>query len=67
MATRADFEPSKDMANEFETRTKINPTQEDAQPICTVHVPTHQISDWKFVKVERKRRKRKEQTDCKAS
>ena len=67
MATRADFEPFKDMANEFETRTKINPTQEDVQPVRTVRVPAYQISDRKFVKIERKRRKRKEQTDCKAS
>ena len=71
MATRANFEPFKDMANKFETETKTetetNPTQEDAQPVCTVRVPAHQISDRKFVKVKRKRRKRKEQTDCKAS
>merc|ERR1711917_209525 len=67
MATRADFEPFKDMANEFETRTEINPTREDAQPVRTVRVPAYQISDRKFVKIKRKRRKRKEQTDCKAS
>ena len=71
MATRADFEPFKDMANEFETETKteteINPTRDDAQPVRTVRVPAYQISDRKFVKIERKRRKRKEQTDCKAS
>ena len=64
-------EPIKDTANEFETEseteTETNPTREDAQPVCTVRVPAHQISDRKFVKVERKRRKRKEQTDCKAS
>ena len=64
-ATTADSEP--DMANEFETRTKINPTREDAQPVRAVRVPAYQISDRKFVKVERKQRKRKEQTDCKAS
>ena len=64
-ATTADSEP--DMANEFETRTEINPTREDAQPVRTVRVPAHQISDRKFVKVERRRRKRKEQSDCKAS
>ena len=64
-ATTADSEP--DMANEFETRTEINPTREDAQPVRAVRVPAYQISDRKFVKVERKRRKRKEQTDCKAS
>ena len=71
MATTVDFEPFKDMANEFETETKtetkINPTRDDAQPVRTVRVPTYQISDRKFVKMERKRRKRKEQTDCKAS
>ena len=71
MATKADFEPSKDMANEFETEseteTENNPTREDAQPVRAVRVPAHQISDRKFVKVERKRRKRKEQTDCKTS
>ena len=70
-APLADHEPIKDTANEFETETKTetetNPTREDAQPVCTVRVPAHQISDRKFVKVERKRRKRKEQTDCKAS
>ena len=64
-ATTADSEP--DMANEFETRTKINPTREDAQPVRAVRVPAYQISDRKFVKVERKRRKRKEQADCMAS
>ena len=71
LAPLADHEPIKDTANEFETETKTetetNPTREDAQPVCTVRVPAHQISDRKFVKVERKRRKRKEQTDCKAS
>ena len=67
MATRADFEPFKDMANKFETRTEINPTQEDVQPVRTVRVPAYQISDRKFVKIERKQRKRKEQTDCKAA
>ena len=67
MATTADSEPFKDMANEFETRTEINPTREDVQPVRTVRVPAYQISDRKFVKIERKRRKRKEQTDCKAS
>merc|ERR1711914_57210 len=66
-ATTADSEPFKDMANEFETRTEINPTREDAQPVRTVRVPAYQISDRKFVKIKRKRRKRKEQTDCKAS
>ena len=65
--SKADFKPSKDMANEFESRTEISPTQEDVQPVHTVRVPAHQISDRKFVKIERKRRKRKEQTDCKAS
>ena len=67
MAPLADYEPIKNTANEFETRTEINPTQEDAQPVRAVRVPAYQISDRKFVKVERKRRKRKEQTDCKAS
>ena len=68
MATKADFEPFKDMVNEFENKTEISPTQEDVQPVCTVRVPAYQISDRKFVKIERKRRKRKEpQTDCKAS
>ena len=51
-----------------ENKTEISPTQEDVQPVRTVRVPAHQISDQKFVKIERKRRKRKEhQTDCKAS
>ena len=70
MAPLADHEPIKDTANEFETKTKTetNPTREDAQPVCTVRVPAHQITDWKFVKVERKRRKRKDhQKDCKSS
>ena len=71
LAPLADYVPIKDTANEFETETKteteINPTQEDAQPVRTVRVPAYQISDRKFVKIERKRRKRKEQTDCKAS
>ena len=68
MATKADFKPFKDMVNEFENRTEISPTQEDVQPVHTVCVPAHQISDRKFMKIERKRRKKKEhQTDCKAS
>jgi hypothetical protein len=66
------YEPIKDTANEFETEseteTETNPTREDAQPVCTVRVPAHQITDRKFVKVERKRRKRKDhQKDCKTS
>ena len=65
-------EPIKDTANEFETEseteTETNPTREDEQPVCTVRVPAHQITDRKFVKVERKRRKRKDhQKDCKTS
>ena len=56
---------------EYEKRTKISPTQEDqedVQPVRAVCVPAHQVSDRKFVKVERKRRKRKDhQTDCKTS
>ena len=63
---------TKDMMNEFETEAETeienNPTQEDEQPVRTVRVPAHQITDRKFVKVERKRRKRKDhQNDCKAS
>ena len=66
------YEPIKDMANEFETEseteTETNPTREDEQPVCTVRVPAYQITDRKFVKVERKRRKRKDhQKDCKTS
>ena len=66
------YEPIKDTTNEFETEseteTENNPTQEDEQPVRTVRVPAHQITDRKFVKVERKRRKRKDhQNDCKAS
>ena len=71
MAPLADYEPIKDTANEFETETKteteINPTREDVQHVRTVRVPAYQISDRKFVKIERKQRKRKEQTDCKPS
>ena len=67
MATTADFELLKDTANDFKNRIEISPTREDVQPVCTVRVPAHQISDRKFVKIKRKRRKRKEQTDCKAS
>ena len=72
LAPLAKYEPIKDTANKFETETKTetetNPTREDAQPVCTVRVPAHQISDRKFVKVERKRRKRKDhQKDCKTS
>ena len=71
MATKADFEFIKD-TNEFETEaeteTENNPTREDEQPVRTVRVPAHQITDRKFVKVERKRRKRKDhQNDCKTS
>ena len=69
LATREDFEPFKDKVNE--NRTEISPTQEDqedVQPVRTVRVPAHQILDRKFVKIERKRRKRKDyQTDCKTS
>ena len=66
------YEPIKDTTNEFETEseteTENNPTREDKQPVCTVRVPAHQITDRKFVKVERKRRKRKDhQNDCKTS
>ena len=66
------YEPIKDTTNEFETEseteTENNPTREDVQPVRTVRVPAHQITDRKFVKVERKRRKRKDhQNDCKAS
>ena len=70
----ADREPITDTANEFETEseteneTETSPTREDEQPVCTVRVPAHQITDRKFVKVERKRRKRKDhQKDCKTS
>jgi len=55
---------------EYENKTDISLTQEDqedVQPVRTVRVPAHQVSDRKFVKIKRKRRKRKEQTDCKAS
>jgi len=66
------YEPIKDATNEFETESETeienNPTREDEQPVRTVRVPAHQITDRKFVKVERKRRKRKDhQNDCKAS
>ena len=66
------YEPIKDTTNEFETEseteTENNPTREDEQPVRTVRVPAHQITDRKFVKVERKRRKRKDhQNDCKTS
>ena len=48
--------------------TETNSTQEDVQPVSTVRVPAHQISDREFVKTKRKRRKRKDhQTDCKTS
>ena len=48
--------------------TENNSTQEDVQPVSTVRVPDHQISDREFVKTKRKRRKRKDhQTDCKTS
>ena len=68
------YEPIKDTTNEFETEseteneTKTSPTREDEQPVCTVRVPAHKITDRKFIKVERKRRKRKDhQKDCKTS
>ena len=68
------YEPIKDTANEFETEseteneTETSPTREDEQPVRAVRVPAHQITDRKFVKVERKRRKRKDhQKDCKTS
>ena len=66
------YEPIKDTTNEFETESETenenNPTREDEQPVRTVRVPAHQITDRKFVKVERKRRKRKDHpNDCKAS
>ena len=66
------YMPIKDTTNEFETEseteTENNPTREDEQPVRTVRVPAHQITDRKFVKVERKRRKRKDhQNDCKTS
>ena len=67
-------EPIKDKANEFETESETeneietSPTREDEQPVRAVRVPAHQITDRKFVKVERKRRKRKDhQKDCKTS
>ena len=67
-------EPIKDTTNEFETEseteneTETSPTREDEQPVRAVRVPAHQITDRKFVKVERKRRKRKDhQKDCKTS
>ena len=70
----ADREPITDTANEFETEseteneTETSPTREDEQPVRAVRVPAHQITDRKFVKVERKRRKRKDhQKDCKTS
>ena len=48
--------------------TETNSTQEDVQPVSTVRVPAHQISDRELVKTKRKRRKRKDhQTDCKTS
>jgi len=69
----ADREPITDTANEFETEseteneTETSPTRGE-QPVRAVRVPAHQITDRKFVKVERKRRKRKDhQKDCKTS
>ena len=51
-----------------ENKTETNSTQEDVQPVSTVRVPAHQISDREFVRIERKRRKRKDhQKDCKSS
>ena len=77
MATKEDFEPIINNMNEFNSRMEINTTQEDhedhkdhedVQPVRAVRVPAHQVSDRKFVKVERKQRKRKNhQTDCKTS
>ena len=50
---------------EIETESEPGP---DAQPVRAVRVPAHQASDKKFVKVGRKRRKKKNhQTDCKTS
>ena len=79
MATKNDFKASKDI-----DKAEIIPAHEDipwpcisyitdnvaedALPVQAVRVPAHQVSDRKFVTVERKRRKRKDnQTDCKAS
>jgi len=69
----ADHEPITDTAKEFETEsetedeTETSPTRGE-QPVRAVRVPAHQITDRKFVKVERKRRKRKDhQKDCKTS
>ena len=72
LAPLADYVPIKDTANEFETEseteTETSPTREDEQPVRAVRVPAHQITDRKFVKVQRKRRKRKDhQKDCKTS
>jgi len=74
LAPLANYVPIKDTANEFETEseteneTETSPTREDEQPVRAVRVPAHQITDRKFVKVERKRRKRKDhQKDCKTS
>ena len=51
-----------------DNKNEINPTREDAQLVQTILVPAHQISDRRFVTIESKRRKRKDnQTDCKAS
>ena len=75
MATKKDFEPIKDNVNEFKSRMEMTSTtqeghedHEDVQPVRAVRVPAHQVSDRKFVKDERKRRRRKNhQTDCKTS
>ena len=74
IATKKDFEPIKDNVNEFKSRMEmISTTQEghedheDVQPVRAVRVPAHQVSDRKFVKVERKRRRRKNHPDCKTS
>ena len=72
-STQEDVQPDSTVRdNEFETESETeienNPTREEEQPVRTVRVPAHQITDRKFVKVERKRRKRKDhQNDCKTS
>ena len=81
---KCSLEKESSSEEESNSEGEINPTQEniarpctnsitenvveDAIPVQKVQVPAHQVSDRKFVTVERKRRKRKDnQTDCKAS
>jgi len=65
---RSDLPRRREEGLEPPRRREISPTREEVQPVRTVRVPAHKISDREFVKIERKQRKNKEyQTDCKAS